>query len=1065
MDALGSSAISQLVNCKLSNGDGCCKVGRLNRHDVDCKAEALASNDAPDYLKELLRRTQATIRAAASLPTHIEYGIATSVPDNAKKAASATGRIAHTLHQMLHYVCPAELEKGPLSSPTPAMLVGNYEKFADCIDAMLMKVDRALRICEEQSPSTSVSEALALRPREAIGVATACREQGAKNAGEPPGELLAHGTSSGHAGLYSLKTLWQQAFQQSDVNVGRFVPSIKYKPCGVYKLPPEVYEAQQQVEAAKSSSVLKSTSRAAVERQPPLPHLYEEEIRALDWENPTTPEGCLRLFESVPAVEYPAVGDTPLVWVRTKEALHEMIEELKNHSHVAIDVEHHSLHSFKGVTCLIQLSTRDKDYLVDPLNLVQDLWQLNYVTANPGILKVLHGADHDVLWLQRDFSIYFVNLFDTCQAARVLSVPGGASLANLLTYYCRISADKKYQLADWRLRPLPAAMVAYARSDTHYLLYIHDRLRQDLLRSASGEPEKGKERIRTVLERSRTISLKCHQDPDEIPPEQDAKTLWERSPCPLGPTGFSLLAALVAWRTETARTLDESPHSIISNATLVRMAVKAPRTWAELQHVTHPIPNAVQRYAPELLSVITKSVQSAPNSDAQDAKIYETVTSGGHEVPPPSGVSKYAKVSKEATFTAASLIVRSPINAVTKVVGPPSSVVGDVSDALGILHEGQRVGDKFPNLVTVFPEEPLSSVGSPTVAIKTANVPNVVVSVSSSVRHASHAVKSEQSFASRRRKVDLKIMIADGFQMLYGSSSPWRATAKRSGSSTKRRLNTAVVAKAIGHRVTVEFERCSVHRPLCHSASVKGGTSKRVITVPDTRNAFSMKSQQDPNNSSVSVVGQRDTSETRVEESRIPAVASENIEVLQKMVSGDKKRKHKKNKKLVCLNVRDLNSLDLLVPEDRQPSSQGTSPGTKDAEPRLADVVHSSKAPAKSIVAPQLLEPANERAWLLKKKRDRTKPKDDAQNSAAPPTGPERSAKKRNVLGLRASGKQQDDKFLPASVVMSVATSPQEASSRLPSLPAMPKLFGNSAAASTKNKSTLSSRKRKKFGL
>lgn len=33
---------------------------------------------------------------------------------------------------------------------------------------------------------------------------------------------------------------------------------------------------------------------------------------------------------------------------------------------------------------------------------------------------MLHGADWDVIWLQRDFGIYVANLFDTGQATRVL---------------------------------------------------------------------------------------------------------------------------------------------------------------------------------------------------------------------------------------------------------------------------------------------------------------------------------------------------------------------------------------------------------------------------------------------------------------------------------------------------------------------------------------------------------------------------------------------------------------------------------------------------------------------
>jgi exosome complex exonuclease RRP6 len=38
-------------------------------------------------------------------------------------------------------------------------------------------------------------------------------------------------------------------------------------------------------------------------------------------------------------------------------------------------------------------------------------------------------------------------------------------------------ANKKYQMADWRVRPLPPEMLHYAREDTHYLLYIFDKLR------------------------------------------------------------------------------------------------------------------------------------------------------------------------------------------------------------------------------------------------------------------------------------------------------------------------------------------------------------------------------------------------------------------------------------------------------------------------------------------------------------------------------------------------------------------------------------------------------------
>ena len=63
----------------------------------------------------------------------------------------------------------------------------------------------------------------------------------------------------------------------------------------------------------------------------------------------------------------------------------------------------------------------------------------------------MHGANSDIDWLQRDLGVYIVNLFDTCQASRVLNFPRN-SLAHLLLHYCKFEADKQYQLADWRIR-------------------------------------------------------------------------------------------------------------------------------------------------------------------------------------------------------------------------------------------------------------------------------------------------------------------------------------------------------------------------------------------------------------------------------------------------------------------------------------------------------------------------------------------------------------------------------------------------------------------------------------
>jgi len=64
-----------------------------------------------------------------------------------------------------------------------------------------------------------------------------------------------------------------------------------------------------------------------------------------------------------------------------------------------------------------------RDYLVDPFPLWNEMTLLNEVFANPKILKLMHGAIGDICWLQRDFSVYVVNLFDTHIAAKILEFP------------------------------------------------------------------------------------------------------------------------------------------------------------------------------------------------------------------------------------------------------------------------------------------------------------------------------------------------------------------------------------------------------------------------------------------------------------------------------------------------------------------------------------------------------------------------------------------------------------------------------------------------------------------
>lgn len=80
---------------------------------------------------------------------------------------------------------------------------------------------------------------------------------------------------------------------------------------------------------------------------------------------------------------------TSAIFVDTLDGVLEMLEELKGATEIAVDLEHHDTRSYVGLVSLMQISTRQKDWIVDTLKpWRQNLQVLNQVFADPKILKV-----------------------------------------------------------------------------------------------------------------------------------------------------------------------------------------------------------------------------------------------------------------------------------------------------------------------------------------------------------------------------------------------------------------------------------------------------------------------------------------------------------------------------------------------------------------------------------------------------------------------------------------------------------------------------------------------------
>ncbi|KAK5599390.1 Exosome component 10, partial [Crenichthys baileyi] len=290
---------------------------------------------------------------------------------------------------------------------------------------------------------------------------------------------------------------------------------------------------------------------------------------------------------------YKPMAETKLSFIDSLEDLVALNEKLCRLSEFAVDLEHHSYRSFLGLTCLMQISTREEDFIIDTLELRSEMYILNEAFTDPTIVKVFHGADSDIEWLQRDFGLYVVNLFDTHQASRALNL-ARHSLDHLLRQFCDVNSDKRYQLADWRIRPLPDEMIEYARADTHYLLYIYDSMRAQLLESNHGQPGL----LQSVWNKSKDVSLKKYVKP--IYTEESYLDLQRKQKRSFNTQQLTTFRLLYAWRDKLARQEDESTGYVLPTHMMIKISEELPKEPQGIIACCNPVPPLVRQQVNEL---------------------------------------------------------------------------------------------------------------------------------------------------------------------------------------------------------------------------------------------------------------------------------------------------------------------------------------------------------------------------------------------------------------------------------------------------------------------------------
>ena len=311
--------------------------------------------------------------------------------------------------------------------------------------------------------------------------------------------------------------------------------------------------------------------------------------------------GCRDYINPTPETRHPRrMPDShPLAYLDAPDAVDRFLAEIAGTRELALDTEGASFHRFVDRIYLLQLSTRDRSAVIDPLP-VGSPAGLGRLIESADVEKVFHDADYDLRLLHQDYGWTVRRVFDTRVAAQLVGLKA-FGLAALLEKYFGVKLDKQYQRADWSQRPLTQGMLDYAAQDTRWLLDLRDRLRDELVakgRLAWAEEEFARlEQVKWETDEAMPGFMKM----------KGARDLTRRE--------LAVLGEVTAWRDAVAGELDRATFRVIGNEALFTIAREQPTTKEALGRVKGMPRGVLEQRGADLAAAVRRGL------DVPDAEL------------------------------------------------------------------------------------------------------------------------------------------------------------------------------------------------------------------------------------------------------------------------------------------------------------------------------------------------------------------------------------------------------------------------------------------------------------
>jgi ribonuclease D len=286
------------------------------------------------------------------------------------------------------------------------------------------------------------------------------------------------------------------------------------------------------------------------------------------------------------------------VYLDTTDVVDTFLASIGDTRILALDTEGASFHRFVDRIYLLQLSTRERTAILDPIPIGRPV-RLGALLEDPDVEIVFHDADYDLRLLHQDYGWNVRNIFDTRVAAQLLGLKA-FGLAALLERFFGVKLDKKHQRADWSMRPLTQGMLDYAAQDTIHLLELRDRLKTELERL--GRWDWAREEF-TLLEGTKW--------PDDDPANAFLRIKGARD---LTRRELAVFREVVHWRDSVAGVLDRATFRVVGNEQLLEVARRKPANHDALAAIKGMPRGILESRVGEILDAVQRGL-AVPDAD------------------------------------------------------------------------------------------------------------------------------------------------------------------------------------------------------------------------------------------------------------------------------------------------------------------------------------------------------------------------------------------------------------------------------------------------------------------